>query len=566
MSSHRIIDRRGSAHTSPPRPPARPRFNPHPSTLNPSAMGTGLYATPLNTGQTDAYRPRPWFFADLERPINDFDWYDLLRYARQLFAQLGTLSRAILQKNTYAVGNAWLPQFAGQNTKWGEIAREWLINTWYPNSDLRGQVFDFNTNLFLSGVSWDVDGDDLMALTEDEGQYGAGEHGSGSLGFPKLRFYSAWSISSGPGDTAARADSPKGREIGKGRFEGAKIHNGIIVDDRERTIGVRLRACSASGEQGYDLPIQNCQLMFEPEWRAQFRGIPPIGHCLLDALDGQDIDVFLKRLVKRASSVGLKQTTVGGEPPLNSDQIVRTVPDTDDGFSQPVSIQIERRIGGEDYYLQAGAGEDIEVLDFKTPSVETEAFIQRLERRVFASVGWFYELIDPATLKGAVVRLIQDQVRHSIFQRQKNLLKRARRAVQYAVARGMEIGEIPRNDTDMGGDFLKWNFNLPAQITVDQGYDDMSDQGNFRLGITTLSAVCEKKGKLWEQVRAQRTLENINLIDEAVALVEHAKAAGQDLTFREAIDLMQFDGPIPRPPLLPGEEGPNAPEQTKAKG
>jgi hypothetical protein len=489
MSSYKIIDRRGQPN---------------------AAYGTGLYATPRNTGTSDYFLPRQYGpILTRDRLLDDYEWEELVNWSWQLCNQLGNLGAAVVQKNCYAVGDAWKPQFEGADKKWGQEAEEWLAQQWYPNCDVRGAVWDFGTNLFVSGLAWDVHGDDAVIFAVSDN------------GWPLLKHVSAMDIGSHRGKS----------EIEGGPFDGAKVCNGIILDREKRMIGLRIQTEPGEpGEPNYkDIPSANCQFLFEPEWRAAYRGTPRVAKTLLDWFDVQDIDTFLKRKVKQSASIGLVGHTEDGEPPPGtSDTIVaRTSGDT------PESVKIEERRGGEIWWMKAPAGERLEALQNKNPTPEEEAFIARLERRGLLAVGWFYELIDPSKIGGASVRLIQDQARASVRARQKTIRRRARRCVQFAVAQAMKTGRISKNPD---ADWMRWEFEKPAELTVDAGYDEDADRENLKIGTTSVAAIAQKKGRWWEEIRAQREKENMDLIDRAQRLVAHSKSA---ITLREAIDLME---------------------------
>jgi len=514
--SHRFIDRRAE----------------NVSRESASSGGSGLFRTPRNTGQSDFYRPRPWFWSVDKKDITSGDWPELVAYSRQIFAQIGDLSAAILQKNNYAVGNAWRPQFKGLNQAWGQEAEEWLHHVWLPNCDVRGGVFDFQTQLLLSGIAWDVDGDDAVIFTADE------------HGFPKLKFCDATDIgSAGQG------------EVKGGVFDGARLCHGIILDRHNAMIGARLLTPSPYGgernvgpdSEYTDVPAYHLQMLFEPEWRSPSRGIPRLAKVILDWFDIEDIDDFLKRGVKMDASQGILVTNEAGRADDSRNYIV-----PQEASAAAVSdIAIEKRMGGEFWYLRANAGEKVEPYRSERPHPNTEAFVARIARRGFLAAGWFIELLNPSQIGGASVRLIQDQARHSIRARQRTQERRARRCIQYAVSVAMERGLISKNND--GGDFLRWAFEMPCQLTVDAGYDEQADRENLLMGTASFASITEKKGRWWEEVRSQRQKENEDLINRAIALVQHAAAQGQALTLREGLDMMQRDAAMQR--MEPGRTG-----------
>lgn len=488
--------------------PARRELAFH-SPPQPSALGSSLYATPSSTGTTDHYRPRQAFMAgSLDRQLNGYQWREMLGYSRQLFAQLGNLGGAIVQKAIYSVGEAWKPQFYGADTAWGEKAEEWLAERFYPVADVRGNGFDFATNLFLDSIALDVDGDAAMILTASE------------TGFPQVQFVPADRITG------------NAEKIATGDFKGSKLVNGCILSPGGRVIGYRIQTGERQ-EDFTDLSTYNCQLLFEPEWQSQQRGIPRVGRVILDWFDVQDIDGFLKRGVKLDASQGILHFTESG----TADTAETAISDSDAGATD-TDLRIETLEGGEIRYFKANTGEKIESFSSDRPHPNTEAFIARIERRGLLAVGWFYELLDPSKIGGASVRLIQDQARASVRNRQKTIRKRAKRAVTYAIALAMKNKLIPRND----GDWWKWDFELPAQITVDAGYDRQADVEDLKLGITTRAEISAKKGKWWEDTDAQTDREFDALVTRAQV---HAKKFGLPLEY--VLDHLQQRNPNPAP-------------------
>lgn len=536
--SHRIIDRRGLDRPSGTR-------NLKPGTRNPglgeSAYGQGLYATPRNSGESDFYRPRPFGASNLRSALDGADWVEILQYSRQLAAQLPHLLYCIRQKADYSVGDSWIPQYQGNNVAWGEAAEEWLHHIWLPQCDLRGSIWDWQTNLRVTAMAGEIDGDDLVLFVNDEN------------GFPRLKYICADQISSGYES-----------EVKGGPFGGARLCNGIILDRNNRMLGVRImssdyeagrfaqRAPSSREALYQDIPANNCDLSFDPVWSVQSRAIPPIGGAILDWFDVQDIDKFLKRSVKLESSIGLMHFNEAGEAPTGSDILAGRGSSDTDTSPEANDIKIEKRLGGEMLYMRANRGEKLEALNSGRPHPNTEAFIMRLERRGLLAVGWPYELLDPSRIGGASVRLIQDEARATVARKQFVLLRRARRQLHFALAQAMQTGRLPRNEDASGMDWMQWAFSFPGLLTVDAGYEEQADRDNLLLGTTNMAIVCQKKGRWWEKVRAQNVKENRNLIDGAVELVAHASAAGQTLTFREALDLLKRP-PQPRQQPAAGE-------------
>ena len=100
----------------------------------------------------------------------------------------------------------------------------------------------------------------------------------------------------------------------------------------------------------------------------------------------------------------------------------------------------------------------------------------------------------------------------------------------------MKNGFIPRNDSD----WWKFDFELPAQLTVDAGYDRQADVEDLKLGLTTKAAVGAKSGRWWEDTDAQRDREFDALLTRAKA---HADKFGLPLEY--VLDRLEQRNPNP---------------------
>ncbi len=461
---------------------------------------TDLYRHPQNVGspESDHYRPRSTILHKPKDVVAEEDHKELVAFSRQIFSQLGHVGWAIAQKNMYAVGNAWRPQFVGQNEEWGRQAEDWLVNKWYPACDVRGEPYDFVTDLFLDAVAMDVDGDNTMALLENDS------------GFPQIRFLPAHFI--------GNPSYQRRKTIMEGPFQGRESINGVIFSNRGRPLAYNVM--QGRGNTANPMSASKMQMLFEPEWNHQGRGVPRAAKSILDWSDVQDIDNFLKRGVKLDSSVGLLHYNETGEPETSESILSDTNTDAD---SYADDIRIQSREGGLIQYFKAGKGEKLETLKSDRPHPNTENYIQRLERRGLLAIGWFYELLDPSAIGGASVRLIQNQARTSIENRQKTIRKRARRAIIWALSKAQQNGMLPRNRRRNANgipDWAMWDFELPAQITVDSGNEEKADRENLKLGTTTEQAIAAKKGRWWADVKRQRKNEVAQTLQDAKDLAE----------------------------------------------
>lgn len=517
----------------------------HSKILGPNGKPAASFLYPTPRYNLRQYKPRYWLSADTKSNISEYDRWELVNYSRQLFAQIGNLSTAVKQKNSWAFGDAWDPHYLGRNPKWGQEATEFLKDQFYPMCNIRGPQYDFKTSQTISGKMWDVDGDDLMVLTESPS------------GFPLLAFYSSTRV--GMTAVGPRGSMDRGVESGivKGSmFDGARIFDGVIMDRNSRMIGVRV----VNEDGSYlDVPSFNCDLSYLPDWHDQGRGFPRIATCLLRWMDLQDIDDFLRRGMKRAASIGLTFKNEEGEAGLGNEVITgeednnvqNLAPGTKIVAGGPnPQIYYEEIEGGEMYYLNSSTGEEIDALKYENPHPNVEAFIERVVRESVSSVGWLFELLDMSKTGRAPTRLACDIGNQSIWDQQRPGYRRAKRAVTYAIAKGMKKGFISKNED--GFDPYMWEFGLPKTLSVDAGNDATAAQNNLRMGLTSRTILAQDKGYYRKEIDAHRDAERRDQVDRAVELIKYAQGKGQTIPFDRAMDMLELDLPNGTPPQKQG--------------
>lgn len=495
-------------------------------------------------------KPRYWLSTDTKVNVSEGDRYELVNYARQLFAQVDVLNAAVNQRADWAFGDAWDYHYAGEDPEWGAEAENFVNCQFFPNCNIRGPQYDWKTSLGLSSIAWDVDGDDAMVLTQT------------ASGFPQVAFYPATKISS----VAKYGTTQKSGNMGVvqgGQFDGQRIFDGVIFDRSMRMLGLRI-----AGDDGeyQDISAYNCDLAYEPQWNDQARGIPKAATGLLRWMDLQDIDDFLRRGVKRAASIGLMTKNAEGEAPVGNETIIGDEnPDSNRTTinGAPVAdrkIGYEEIEGGEMYYLSAPEGESIEALTYKNPHPNVEAHIERITRGCLASIGWFIELLDLQKTGRAPSRILCSLANQSIGRRQRTGHRRWRRAISYAIALGMKNGYLTKNNN--GHDAYIMEAGLPAPISADAGNDYQADREALKLGITTEAIICQKiHGKHYREIKQQRAKEIMENIEAAIAI----NKAHPQISFDRSLELIEQRSPNPiaqMPKTQPANQPPEkAPKQ-----
>jgi Phage portal protein, lambda family len=499
---------------------------------NGKPLAQGMYPSTRNNRR--AYRPRPFLNRDTKRNVTAIDRSELVTNSRLLFSRIGNLGTSITDKNSWAFGDGWDAHYTGTNEPWGLAATAFLKEQFYPNCDRHGR-YDFKMCLYLSGIAWDRDGDDLMILTEDK-------NGSG---FPKLEFITSERINSG---------NAVGNKVVGGAYDGNEIFDGIIFEDGTPVAARVLGEQPANGsaiEVYEDIPIGfggKADLAYLPEWHDQGRGVPLVARPSLDCMDLEDIDEFLKRGIKRASEVGLVSKTAEGEARVGNEIMTEVEVTAPDGTTQNVTYE-EVGEGGGIYYMRKD-GEELKGLDFKNPHENVENFIKRIERRCIKSVGWFYELINLAESGRAAMRLVCDLANQSIWKQQSLGLRRTWRATRYALAKAQKHGFLPRNP-DAHDAYFNWDFGLPKGMSVDAGNDEMADRENLKMGTTSKAILAQKKGFFQKDIQRQRKAEILTNAQDAADI---EKTTGGKITFDKALDLLEQRAPNPVQTPLPAPE------------
>ncbi len=458
------------------------------STGKPEQKAAGLYQSDGTRRNARSRQPVYYQVQDTKKANTQYDRMEQIRLARYSFTQCPDLGGALIQKSQWVVGpGAFKPQFNGADKDWGKKAEEWLMGQFYPMCSTLGTNYNFTTLLNLSSLALDIDGDTGLVLTKS------------TTGFPQVTLVPAHRI----GQRSAAITT-----VLTGPLKDYTITDGVITNDNGRAIGYRVLGDKPDGSEDVDILSKNFQLLFEPEWADQQRGISRIARSITDWQDQSDINEFIIRGIKLATSIALKHKTESGDGNGSAFD-----PGAVEDTTMTSGVQVTPINGGEIFFMKAAVGEDIEAMKTENPSPNTEAFIARIQKRAMYSIGWQQEMLDASKIGGASVRLIQDLARRSVASRQETIARRAKLIVEYAVAVAIKTGILPENK-----EWYKWSFSKGAQICVDVVNENKADIDNYKMGTTTLSAICAKKGEDWLAVRTQNQKEVEDLLSRADAI------------------------------------------------
>ena len=193
----------------------------------------------------------PQLDRDFDELFNATDWRSTLTQSRIVFSNFPVPRAAAIQKATYAVGQAWLPEFRGENAKWGERHLVPFLSNWCKMHDMRGECYDLTTNLFLDSLAVDRDGDVFAHHVIDDN------------GYPKIQRIDAHNIGQRYTDN---------KVISEGAYAGYRICKGVVLDKYNKAIAYKVLGSTPEDDRIY--PSSVLYPCFNPEWHQQGRGIP----------------------------------------------------------------------------------------------------------------------------------------------------------------------------------------------------------------------------------------------------------------------------------------------------
>jgi hypothetical protein len=440
---------------------------PHPTILDqfgkPAKFSWGL----IEAGSPPAELP---YWKSPIRAVDDevsvWEWNRIVAASKKLYANLGPAKGAIDDRATYAVGRAWSPEFTGDDEAWGEEASELLGAQWYPVADVRGEPFDFVTDLYIESVSIDREGDVFVLLTE------VGD------AFPAIQLI--------PGHRVGCRDTES--IVKDGLYRGLKIVNGVIKNKVGRSVAYRVLGDDV--KQDRDISARSMIHLFDPAWYDQSRGFPGLTHAINDLRSLMTTQGYEEKAAMLASEIGLIEHNETGLPNMTDPAFALT--DTTNPPVRPTNGLVSLTMDGGAYrYFRANTGSKIETLKSDRPGQSWESFMDRLIRNAMAGLGWPYEMTwDPSKLGGANIRLILAKAMRSVEDRQDLLRVAAKRCVGYAISKFIQRGDIRHSD-----DWWKWDFAMPARLTVDYGRDGKADLADLDAGVTSLTDILSEQGK-----------------------------------------------------------------------
>src|SRR6266496_3912087 len=244
----------------------------------------------------DAARPNldrqriPLQDRDFHRNITSYGRRRLRSVCRWMFWNIPALQGAILEQANLAV-SSFLPQYFGDDKEWGDQAENWLFN-WHKIFDIAGPPMNRRTWLRFLIVTQFTDGGMGTLLT-------GVPSGNDPLGYPMIQTIPAHRI---------RSQHPF---VEGGQFDGARIIDGVIVNDYGRALAYRVYGEGSTGAESddyQDIPARDMFLTYDPMAPGQVRELPLLASSVFNFQDSAEFDRFEMLAQKAFSAHTLLET------------------------------------------------------------------------------------------------------------------------------------------------------------------------------------------------------------------------------------------------------------------
>jgi len=451
---------------------------------------------------TDGRRYSPQLDKDVHRNVSNRGRLELMTAGRGLYSN-NPVVRGALEEMALLAGAVFIPQFAGVDREgYGTTAESWLMEH-DKICDVAGWNYgmgQYRRQLVLSVLR---DGDFGTLLTETPD------------GYPQLQTVPAHRIANGfttyGGTATAGIGYSAGFElVSGGTFDGARLIDGVIINDYGSAIGYRIQdEASATGYR--DVPASSLFLSFIPEYSGQLRGFSQLACSTFLWQDIEESSELRLARAKLAASVGLieknetgtvdeTRTTLESGYGIYND----TGSDTQRNTDALLQYRTERTDGVTNRYYKAGTGSSLEFLDNNNPTLNEREFESEMIRRGLAGLGWSYDFsLNPTGMGGQNGRVVVAKINRRIRQLQDMLLVPAiRRFDGFRLSKAAKLGLLPYSD-----EWYKWTYQTAAELTSDEKYSSDVALGEMRAGVRTARQVCGARGFDIDEVRAEKERE-----------------------------------------------------------
>lgn len=448
-------------------------YGPRGEKLRSSSMPRSNSLIPSAT-QTRDRKNVPALDYDVHRTVTNFGRRTLMTLGRRLYFDSPSIRGAIKEQAEYA-SSTFLPQFYGADSDWGVQAEAWIENH-DKICDVAGPPYNmrlFRRNLIIALLR---DGDRLHVLVKTKS------------GYPMLQCIPGHRVGSRMEDTVVQS----------GEWDGARIIDGVIVNDSGTPIAYRVMTGDANDWSNYqDISARDAFLSFIPEFDGQLRGFSPLGITALPIMDIAESDNLELITQRVAASIALIERNEEGEAP----------PGDSEGYpiaSASAGAPAEEAFTSDGvqlrYFRSGDTNAGLEILKNERPSANQQAFRHSKLRDSFAGIDWSIDFsLDPSKVGGAPFRVVVDKLNRNIKAIQDLALEPACvRFDGFRISSAIQLKALPAN-----AEWFKWTYQGPARITADAKYESDVDKQEVANGLKTRREAIARRGCYKDDVDAE---------------------------------------------------------------
>jgi hypothetical protein len=433
------------------------------------------------------------------------DWIDLIssRDSRRLISESraqgtrGDVVALLEQKADYIAASDFRPTFLGSDTTYSAAAQP-ILESAFQIANLRGYLWDWRTTWRLCIPTLATDGRVYVLLTRWP-----------DTGWPALQILEAHRIGQrsdaqlvGQDDAVTLITEENGatKKI-RGAYRGLRIKNGIIYNAAGTEVAYRVLGADPEGAEDQDISARDLFPIARPRSFSEGTTPPELAAALFDfiglelansaQLDQQIEDARLTLIEQNATGKYDAGAGFGGGAspgytgPRGPDASAPGTPTTD-----------SKR--GRTRYVKTGYA--VTPFESARPSDQWMNFDSRRYARGASTLRWRAEMLDPAGLRGASNRALEDQINTLIRDGFLTVAKGAARAANYisAVLSGPALGALPLHPESM-----KWGIAVPPWFQIDRASAkyDLDDVAAGRTSMRTLHA---RDGKTSMEIYLER--------------------------------------------------------------
>jgi hypothetical protein len=325
-----------------------------------------------------------------------------------------------------------------------------------------------------------------------------------------------------------------------GPYDGARIIDGVIVNDSNRALAYRVQVDDSPA--GYiDIPASSMSLHFIPIMPGQVRGLSILGLAAWEMQDIQETKSWEMLAQKTAAGRVFQEENETGEAPIGSDFV--TGPTAGESAAMtPTGLWREEIGPGINTYFKGMTGSSLKAVEFNRPARMQLEFAANSLREAFAGAGlsWDFHL-NLSQLNGGPLRLLTEKINRRHEDLRADLLEPAcRRFDFFRLGTFIDTRVLPS-----APDWTDYEYQPDAEFTPDRGYESDVIANEIRVGIQSRSRGAARRGESLADIRNLKQRE----LDDLLKRAEAIHALHPTVSFDVILDRLEADtttrSPIP---------------------